>query len=42
MLDLNVGQQVWFDNARRLRALISEPERISLEIFEQDNRWPRR
>jgi len=32
----------WFDNARRLRALTAEIERLSLEIFEEDDRWPKR
>ncbi|MHB1510947.1 MAG: DUF6788 family protein [Acidimicrobiales bacterium] len=32
----------WFDNARRLRALVAEIERLSLEIFEEDDRWPKR
>lgn len=34
--------EAWFDNARRLRALVGELERLSLEIFEEDDRWPRR
>ena len=29
----------WFDNARKLRALVAEMERLSLEIFEEDGRW---
>ncbi|HTX00754.1 MAG TPA: DUF6788 family protein, partial [Acidimicrobiales bacterium] len=31
--------QAWFDNARRLRALLAELERLSLDIFERDERW---
>lgn len=34
--------EAWFDNARTLRALVGELERLSLEIFEEDDRWPRR
>jgi len=34
--------KAWFDNARRLRALVGELEGLSLEIFEEDDRWPRR
>ncbi len=31
--------RAWFDNARRLRALLAELERLSLGIFERDDRW---
>ncbi len=34
--------EAWFDNARKLRALVSELERLSLEIFEEDARWTTR
>ena len=34
--------EAWFENARRLRALVSELERLSLEIFEKDARWTKR
>ena len=34
--------QAWFDNARRIRALVSKLERLSLEIFKEDDRWPQR
>jgi hypothetical protein len=33
--------QDWFDNQRRLRALITELEAISLAITEADPRWQR-
>jgi hypothetical protein len=33
--------EAWFDNARKLRALVAEMERLSLEIFEEDGRWTR-
>lgn len=32
----------WFDNAKRLRALTAELEQLSLEIFEEDDRWTRK
>lgn len=32
----------WFEAARTLRALVNELEALSLEIFEQDERWPPR
>lgn len=31
----------WFEAARALRALVSELEALSLEIFEEDDRWRR-
>lgn len=31
--------QSWFEAARTLRALVNELEALSLEIFEQDDRW---
>lgn len=34
--------QNWFANARKLRELVAELEHLSLEIFEQDHRWPRK
>ena len=34
--------QEWFDNARKIRALVAELERLSLEIFEGDHRWPQK
>ena len=34
--------EAWFANARRLRVLIADLERLSLEIFEEDDRWPKR
>jgi uncharacterized protein DUF6788 len=33
--------QPWFDNQRRLRALISELENLSQEIADNDPRWNR-
>jgi hypothetical protein len=33
--------QPWFDNHRRLRALIAELEALSLDIAEADPRWNR-
>lgn len=33
--------QDWFDNQRRLRALMAELEALSLEIAEADPRWQR-
>jgi len=33
--------QPWFDNQRRLRALISELENLSQEIADNDPRWDR-
>ena len=33
--------QPWFDNQRRLRALISELENLSQEIADHDPRWNR-
>jgi hypothetical protein len=33
--------QPWFDNQRRLRALISELEKLSQEIADNDPRWDR-
>lgn len=30
----------WFEAARTLRALVTELEALSLEILEQDERWP--
>ena len=33
--------QPWFDNHRRLRALIAELEALSLDITENDPRWNR-
>ena len=32
----------WFEAARRLRALVAELEALSLEIFEEDERWNQR
>ena len=34
--------EAWFANARTLRALAADLERLSLEIFEEDDRWPKR
>lgn len=34
--------KVWFDNARKLRALVAELEALSLQIFEEDDRWRRK
>jgi hypothetical protein len=34
--------QPWFDNARKLRALIAELETLSLQVVEDDNRWGRK
>ena len=34
--------EAWLENARRPRALVTESERLSLEIFEKDGRWTRR
>ncbi len=34
--------EAWFANARKLRVLIADLERLSLEIFEEDHRWPKR
>ena len=34
--------EAWLENARRLRALVTELERLSLKIFEEDGRWTRR
>lgn len=31
--------QPWFDNARRLRALITELENLSLQVLSHDPRW---
>jgi uncharacterized protein DUF6788 len=31
--------QPWFEAARTLRTLVTELEALSLEIFEQDQRW---
>ncbi|MDA8040152.1 MAG: hypothetical protein M0Z69_13575 [Actinomycetota bacterium] len=33
--------EAWFDNARKLRALVADLERLSLEVFEEDDRWTR-
>jgi uncharacterized protein DUF6788 len=33
--------QPWFDNQRRLRALLAELEALSLDITEADPRWQR-
>ena len=33
--------QSWFEAARTLRALVTELEALSLEIFEEDHRWRR-
>jgi hypothetical protein len=33
--------QPWFDNQRRLRALLAELEALSLAITEADSRWQR-
>lgn len=34
--------QEFFDNARRLKALVAEIEALSLSIVEEDDRWPGR
>jgi len=34
--------QGFFDNARKLKALVAEIEALSLSIVEEDDRWPRR
>ncbi len=34
--------QAFFDNARKLKALVAEIEEISLSIVEEDDRWPGR
>ena len=39
--DQLAGYQPWFDNQRRLRALIAELEALSLAIADADPRWPR-
>jgi hypothetical protein len=39
--DQLVDYQPWFDNHRRLRALIAELEALSLGIAEADPRWDR-
>jgi hypothetical protein len=31
--------RAWFDNARQLRTLLADLERLSLGIFERDERW---
>lgn len=33
--------QPWFDNARKLRSLVSELQTLSLQIVEEDDRSPR-
>jgi hypothetical protein len=35
--DQQARYQAWFDNARKLRQLVTELEALSLEAFEQDN-----
>ncbi|MGH8906075.1 MAG: hypothetical protein ACRD0K_06095 [Egibacteraceae bacterium] len=32
--------QPWFDNARRLRQLVSQLQTLSLQAFEEDDRSP--
>jgi hypothetical protein len=39
--DQRADYQPWFDNHRRLRALIAELEELSLAIAEADPRWNR-
>ena len=39
--DQRADYQPWFDNHRRLRALITELENLSLAIAEADPRWQR-
>lgn len=34
--------QVLFDNARRLKEMVAELETLTLELVENDDRWPRR
>jgi hypothetical protein len=34
--------QPWFDNSRRLRALVSEFENLSLRVVDDDPRWGRK
>lgn len=34
--------QAFFDNARKLKALVAELEALSLSIVEADDRWPSR
>lgn len=34
--------QAFFDNARKLKALVAEIEELSLSIVEADDRWPGR
>lgn len=34
--------QPWFDNSRRLRALVTELEDLSLRVVEDDPRWGRK
>jgi len=34
--------QEYFDNARKLKALVAEIEALALTIVEEDARWPRR
>jgi hypothetical protein len=34
--------QPWFDNARRLRELLTQLEALSLEIIDNDDRWGRK
>jgi hypothetical protein len=37
----DIDYQAWFDNQRRLRALIAELEILSQEIADADRRWDR-
>lgn len=39
--DQQARYQNWFDNARKLRQLVTELETLSLEAFENDNPPPR-
>jgi hypothetical protein len=34
--------QPWFDNARRLRALVTDLEDLSLQVISHDPRWGRK
>jgi hypothetical protein len=34
--------QAWFDNARKLKALISQLEELTLDVIDNDERWGRK
>ena len=34
--------QAWFDNARKLKALIAQLEEVTLDVIDNDERWGRK